>query len=197
MLDITAADWAQPRGGIGREIDPYVPNFLMRIDGDAPDRFSVTMGTAKPDGTQDLCNETGVFEATAENPNVTIGPIEFPLHVQHETEPIAVDAFAYDMSITNVLPNGADKAQDGQFDVTMDFREVYELFQALLDPTPETVCTSLADAYEGVTCQPCKDGEPFCLALEAVDLGAVEVDTEIVPVTAADIDPVACTPVAE
>ena len=68
MLDITAADWAQPRGGIGREIDPYVPNFLMRIDGDAPDRFSVTMGTAKPDGTQDLCNETGVFEATAENP---------------------------------------------------------------------------------------------------------------------------------
>jgi hypothetical protein len=195
MLDIGRANWSQPRG-IGMDIDDFVPNFLIRIDGDEPDRFNVTMGTAKADGVQDLCNQTGMYEATADGPNSTIGPLEFPLHIQHTYKAIAVDAWAYGMTITNVLPNKGQVAQDGQFQATMDFRQVYELFQALPMPTPESVCISLEDAYN-VPCAPCQDGEPFCLKIEAVDLGAVEMMTEILPVTADDIDPVACTPVEE
>lgn len=193
LLDITAANWAVPRGGVGREIDPFVPNFLMRIDGDAPDRFDVTMGTAKADGAQDPCNQTGVIEGTSDGGGVTISAPMFPLHIQYPEEGLAVDAYAYDMSITNILPNGGAPAQDGVFTTTMDFREVYELFTALPQPTPEAVCISFEDAYD-IPCAPCKDGEPFCLTLQATDLGAVESSAAIEPVVADDVDPVACTP---
>jgi hypothetical protein len=193
LLDITSRNWAEPRG-IGQDIDDFVPNFLLRVDGDAPDAFDVTLGTADATGVQDGCNMTSVLGATASPPGVTIGPDRFPLHVQHVDEPIAVDGTIYDLTIKDVLPDGDAPSVNGELTATMDFRELYPLFTLLVDPTPETVCAAFEMTYT-TTCAPCpNDGEPFCLTVKANTLGAVPSDSAIEPVAA--VDP-SCTPTPE
>lgn len=193
LLDVTERDWAEPRG-IGSEIDNFVPNFLMRIEGESPDTFDVVMATATPDGVQDPCNLTSMVTGTRGADGVAIGPTEFPLHIQHTEEPVAVDGPIYDFKLTNVLPRGRALSEEGELVATMDFRDIYELFTLIDNPTPELVCQELGGMYGD--CVPCpNDGEPFCLTVKAIYLGAAPTDTAIEPIDA--IDEAACTPTPE
>ncbi len=191
MLDVTERDWSEPRG-IGSEIDLFVPNFLLKIEGESPDTFNVMVATAKADGSQDTCNLTSMVSAAKNTDGaVAIGPTEFPLHIQHVDEPdIAVDGPIYDFTITNVLPNGGATSDMGELVATMDFRDIYRLFTLIVNPTPDSVCSALGDSYE--PCAPCpNDGEPYCLTVKAIYLGATPTTTVIEPI--AQLDP-SCTP---
>ena len=191
LLDVTEVQWSEPRG-IGKEIDLFVPNFLMRIEGESPDSFDVFMATAKADGTQDMCNLTRTLTANGSAPGAVIGPDEFPLHIEHADEEIemTVDGLVYDFTFTDTLPNGNTMSTSGELTATMDFRDLYELFTLLIDPTPESVCVALEESY-GKPCAPCpNDGQPYCLTIKAIELGAVPSSTEIEPVS--ELDP-SCT----
>jgi hypothetical protein len=192
FLEIPRVNWAEPRG-IGADIADYVPGFLLKVEGDAPETFEVMMGKAHSDGAQNTCNKTGRLSASAEPPGVTIGPSEFPMHIEHAEEEIAVDGMVYDLTMTNVLPDGDSNTKIGEFTGTMDFRQLYELFTVIIGRTPELVCTSLEMTYQ-TPCAPCPtDQQPYCLTVKAIDLEAEPYDAEIEPIDA--VDP-SCVPPA-
>jgi hypothetical protein len=193
LLDVTENDWSEPRG-IGSEIDDFVPNFLFRIEGESPESFDVVMATATADGLQDPCNLTSIVTGAKGPDGVAIGPTKFPVHIQHNVDPIAVDGPIYDLTLMNVLPKGEKTSETGELVATMDFRDIYELFTLVEDPTPETVCEVLAESYP--PCAACPDdGLPFCLTVKAIFLGATAIESPIEPIDA--IDETACTPVPE
>ena len=184
MLDIDAADWAEPRG-IGKGIDDFVPTFLLHVNGDDPNDFDVTLGTARG-GTQDACNTTSVVGATANPPRSTIGPSQVSLFIQYASDSVAVRSTIYDLTIKNVLPTGDEPTDSGELTATLDFRELYPLVTTLIMPTPASVCASFEDTYSA-PCVPCpNDGDPFCLTVKATDLAAVRTDTPIEPIDSVD-----------
>jgi hypothetical protein len=193
LLDIESEDWSEPRG-IGSEIDEFVPSFLLRVDGDAPDKFDVTVATADLEGEQDPCNPTSVFGATASPPAMTLGPTRYSLFIKHTVEPVAVEGTIYDLTIKDVLPDGNTASSVGEFSATMDFRELYPLFRLIIDPTADKVCTLLTDSYDSA-CAPCpNDGEPYCLTVKAIGLGATPWNGAIEPVDAVDPSCIPSTP---
>jgi len=191
LLDINEGNWTIPRG-IGAEIDDFVPSFLIRVDSDEPDTFEVTMGTSLTDGVQDTCNQTSSLYATANPPGMAIGPTEFPIHIQHVEQPIAVDGMIYDLTISNVLPHEGEEGEEGVLVGTMDFRELYPLITAIIEVDPDKVCAAFLSSYPNNPCAPCPtDGEPYCMTVQAEYLDAVPNDGVIEPVNA--VDP-SCTP---
>ena len=183
-LEIPRVNWSEPRG-IGSDIGDYVPGFLLKVQGDAPDTFEVMMGAATADGGQNTCNPTGKVSGSAELPGGAIGPSEFPMHIRHVRDPIVADGTVYNLTITNALPNG-DSTPIGEFVGTMDFRQIYQLFTAIINVTPEACCTTLEMTYSR-TCEPCpSDQEPYCLTVKAIDLIAVPYDAELEPIDAVD-----------
>jgi hypothetical protein len=185
LLDTELRDWSEPRG-IGQDVDPFVPTFMLRVDGDKPEVFSVMTGTLDAMGAQDTCNETAVIDATANPPSNVIGPSAFTVHLEHHREPIAVRGVIHDLVLTDVLPNGNRISEEGTLEGTMDFRELYHLFDLIEEPTPARVCDVLAMNYAGVECIGCPDGEPFCLRVKAIGLGAVPTDMVIEPIETTD-----------
>jgi hypothetical protein len=188
-LEIPATHWSEPPQ-IGNEIGAFVPAFVLQVSGSAPDDFTVMVGTADATGAQDLCSVTSEFRASsADRPSVQIGPASLAVHLVHPTQPVEVDASIYDMTMTDILPDGATPAEAGEFAAIIDARELYPLFTLLPEPSAEAVCAAL-DSYMA-SCVPCpSDGESFCLPLKAVDLGANEVaGGSVVPVDVATRDP--------
>jgi len=193
-LAIPIGAWFEPDPAIGREFGPYVPDFLLRIDQSAGTSHSATLAAAQ-DGAQNLCNPTGKISGTGTYPSATFKAATFPLHIHN---PVDEDDPADDVMITmtvdnltfeNVLPNGATPATEGTFKATLRAREVYPLITGLIVQTPDAFCEALSSSYD-VPCEPCPtDGEPYCLTLEAILLGAVESATAITPVTLDGRDP--------
>jgi hypothetical protein len=165
----------------------------MRIEGDSPDTFNVLMATAKADGTQDLCNKTSMITANRSDTGATIGPAEFNLHIEHADPEIdiSVDGVVYNFTLKDILPNGNTMSTTGELSATMNFEHLYPLFTLLIDPTPEAVCTALLDSYRE-PCVACPgNGQPFCLTVRAIELGATPTNATIQPVT--EVDP-SCAP---
>lgn len=184
-LEIPRTHWSEPRG-IGSDISEYVPGFLLRVEGEEPESFQVMMGPANAEGAQNTCTMTSHVSGTAELPGAAIGPSEFPLHIQHVRDPIVADGTVYGLTITNALPDGNTISEIGEFVGTMDFRQIYQLFTAIINVTPEAVCTTLMQQY-GTGCAACPtDQEPYCLTVKAIDLGAVPYDEELEPIDAVD-----------
>lgn len=182
LLDVTEQDWAEPRG-IGSEIDAFVPNFLMQKVSETDTTVDFLVATADAEGKQDPCNKTAMITATKGPDFVTIGPTEFPLHIQHVDEPIAVNGMIYGFSISNVLPKGNTLSEEGELVATMDFRDIYPLFTLIINPTPDSVCTALEESFG--SCQPCpNDQGPYCLTVKAIYLGAAKRAGKITPVDA-------------
>ena len=185
LLDTEVRDWSEPRG-IGQDVDPFVPTFMLRVDGEEPEVFGVTAGTLDVMGAQDTCTKTRVLDATASPPSAVIGPSEFTIHLEDVDEGIAVHGVIHDLTLTNVLPNGDVISEEGTLEGMMDFRELYHLFTLIENATPESVCSVLFDTYE-VPCSACPgDDEPFCLTIKATGIGAVPTDMVIEPVETTD-----------
>jgi len=187
-LVIPIGAWFEPDPAIGREFGPYVPDFLLRVDQSAGTSHSATVG-ASIDGVQNLCNPTGKISGAGAYPNATFGPTAFPLHIHNvvdEDDPaddVVITMTVDNLTFENVLPNGGTPATEGTFSATLRAREVYPLITGLIVQTPDAFCEALSSSYE-VPCEPCPtDGEPYCVTLKAIGLGATETTTPIEPVT--------------
>jgi hypothetical protein len=186
LLDVPNTSWSKPTPRIGSEIGDFVPNFVLEVSKGEGSQLAVTLGTAV-DGAQDLCNPTTVVNADADYPSIQVGPSEFPLHIKHLTADVTVNATAYDLSLTDVLPNKDTASREGVLSATLDTRELYPLFTLLPAPSPESVCAAL-ESFDA-PCQPCPaDRELFCLTIQANYLGAIETSLALEAVEAANVD---------
>ena len=187
LLDIPSTSWSEP-AGVGRDIGEFVPQFLITLERASGDTYDALLGTAEA-GVQNTCNPTTRVEAVARPyPNVEIVAREFPMYLRHVREDVVVTATIRDLSLRNILPDGAALAEEGQLTALVDARELYPLFTLIPQPSAAAVCAALA-AFDA-PCGPCAtDDEPFCLALEAVRLGAIELEIPVAPVAADTLDP--------
>lgn len=179
VLQIPSSHWISPRG-VGDDIGPFVPLFLVRVDSAKGSTLDVTIGTAQQDMTtlaitQEMCGPTTKLTGmSAGFPAATIGPADLPVYLRNGD--IAVNATIRGISFENLLPDGVTPPGDmtGVVHATMDFREAVPLLTLLPDKTADGACMALSQA-EMVPCEPCpQDGTLYCLALTADDLGAVE-----------------------
>lgn len=184
LLDIPAANWVQPPG-VGRDIGDFVPQFLIGIQNGPSGHMAITLGAAG-EGVQDRCSPTTqVTTSGASYPGVQIVAPEFPIRIVHPSQPVTVNTTIRDFSITDVLPGDAP-AKEGQVTATIDIAEVYPLFTLIPNVTKEAVCTQL-EAF-GAACAVCAfNGQPFCLTIQAVELGASPSSTPVDPVSPGDI----------
>ena len=188
LLEVPKTNWSEPTG-IGDEIGDFVPTFMFTMENAGGSSYDVTMGAADDTGEQNPCNPTSSLEATAmPAPGVEIGPGEVPVHIEHITEDVTVNATIHDFTLVDVLPTGGVAAEEGELTATMDLRELYPLLTLLVSPTPETSCAALEQF--GAPCEACpSDGEVYCLSVKAVRLGATEVEGGVEPIDAGDVDP--------
>lgn len=193
LLDVPPVNWSEP-AQIGDEMGAFVPDFLIRVEQSEGDVHTVMLGAADDSGAQDLCNPTARVQTSAQPyPSVQIGPTDFTLRLRYvaddPADSVTVYATARGFTMTNVLPDGAVPAEEGELTAIMDAREVYPLFHILPDPNPDTVCDALASF--DATCAPCpQDGETYCLALTARYLGANEIaDIDLEQVDVGSVDP--------
>lgn len=195
LLGITKDRWADPPR-IGNEIGDFVPNFLMRIERGGEGEIDVTLGTADATPAQQVCNPTTQIASTESGyPSVVIAAPTFPLYIQHPLKPeLRVNATIYDLTITNVLPDGGTPASEGELSAVMDLRELYPLFTQLGEPTPDIVCGALKSF--GAPCETCAfDSEAYCLSIRAIGLGANETpDMTVEPIEPSAVDPSCLAP---
>ena len=94
---------------------------------------------------------------------------------------------AYSLRITNVLPDGDVLAEEGELTAFLDLREMYPLLTLLGDQRNEdTVCAGLYE-HLNVQCEACpQDSAAYCLAIQAVRLGATEFAGAVQSVAAGD-----------
>ncbi len=192
VLTIPPANWTQP-ADIGGDIGAFVPQFLIGISQSSGDTMSVMMGTAM-NGVQETCNVTTQVTADGSGyPNATITVPALPLHIVNTVSGVVVDTTVRNFTLTNVLPNGSTVAKNGGLSAVLDISELYPLFNQIPTSvrTPDGVCKALATA--NATCAACPtSGQPYCLTLEAVQLGAVEGTTPIMPIAASAV-PASCS----
>jgi hypothetical protein len=186
-LTVPPASWYEPES-VGAEIGTFVPPFIIEINSESGGNLEVMLGTGDGTGAQQMCNPTTTTTATANYPEVQIGPVDFPIYLKHTREDVAVNATVYDLTMTNVLPDGDTASGAGELIATLDAREVASMFTVLPDPTPEAVCTTLVSMGSG--CEACRtDGEEYCLTMKSRRLGATEgqplqaIDAGSVPAT--------------
>ncbi len=190
VVTVPATNWSKPKG-IGSDVGAFVPRFAFTITGSTETQVDLLVGTAI-DTAQDTCTPTSSFTGSSETyPAVRIGPQDFRARVVNDIDaenPIVVYATLYDLEFVDILPTDVAPAEDGVLRGVIDTRELYSLFSQLPDPTPDTVCAASA-AFEA-PCTACRDGEPYCIELEAIGIGATETGLDgISPIAESDLDP--------
>jgi hypothetical protein len=197
LVELQNKHWDEPRGQIVLEFAPYVRGFLLAVNGPSS-AYDVTVATLNlildddnpPPLAQDTCNPTTTLRGSGN----AIGVGEIPLNIRHRNEDVSVHAVARNFSINSALPTGGVISETGDFSGTLDAREIAPLFLIIADnPTPEMLCTELAEYEPPAPCQPCpQDGEPWCLTLKARRFGATETTLPIQPISDADSRAVGC-----
>jgi hypothetical protein len=220
LLSIAQRDWTTPRG-IGTDLFGVAPAFILKVTGTG-NNLTATVATApgtytdpaNPDkplpvtpaqAMQEPCGPTtNIPFSAAGYPMGTIGPTQVKLFVRNAgaTPPQQITGDVYDLKFTNILPNGSTPSTTGTLEATMDFRQLYILF-ASLGPTrdKDSVCKAFSDAYTSsecveesckVKCGPCPDGQPYCLAVKAEGIGAVEAPNLVVTDVTQQSRPATC-----
>lgn len=190
LLTVPEDNWVSPRG-VGAEIGPYVPTFMMTVSG-AAEAMTLTMGTANAAGAQDLCVPTTTATAAATAAPVQIVFPKFPLYIQIPDENLAKHTTIQNLTLTDVLPQ-AGSGMAGSMLATMDLAEMYPLFHQVDPESGEDLCGKLPQLASDVECTACPDdGAMVCLPLEAIYITATEAPAgvSVTPVAAADM--VAC-----
>jgi hypothetical protein len=212
LLAMAKGDWSEPRG-IGKDLFGVAPAFILKIGGSG-DNLTATLATGPgayaPDpsnptakvpvtpaqATQEPCGPTTQipFSGSA-YPNGTISADTLRVFIKNDTvtPPLQVTGNVYNLKLTNVLPNGSTTSTTGTLEATMDFQDLYLLFQSLgPGRTPQSVCSAFSSNYTPsdcamgdpsctVSCQPCPGtGSPTCLTVKATEIGAVEASSLVV-----------------
>lgn len=171
IVEIPQENWTQP-AGVGSEIGGYVPYFAFEITNVTGTDLEILLGTA--DGqAQDMCNKTmKVTGVVDDNPHFKIGPMDFEAIVEGDEKNVI--ATVHDMVLQGQFTNQGAAFKRGTFNGVVDFRDIYELFTLLENPTPDSICTT-APSF-GFQCEECFfDQQTYCISLMAENFKANEV----------------------
>jgi hypothetical protein len=179
-LTILPNFWVEPRG-IGKDIGTFVPDFLFDVQGS-----TVTLATSES-GAQQMCTPTLTTQAVVSPPEFVLGPVPYQMHLVNEVNQAHVNTIVRNVTFTNVLP--PVDAAGGTMSAVLDAREIYPLLHLIPMPTPDALCTALAN-YDA-PCEPCpQDGLPFCITIVAEGLEAVPAsDQANAPLDAGSLGP--------
>lgn len=223
LLSLQQGDWATPRG-IGMDLFGVAPAFVFDVEGSGAnttatlgygpgtmlDSTMTSVAVTTDNFAQDSCGLTTELPlSAADYPQSTLSEPHMTMHVVNAgvTPPLQVTADVYNLKFTNVLPNGSTPATMGTLEATMDFKQLYVLFQSLGPTrTADSVCQALSEHYTPhscpagdatctVACEPCPNAAagdaPTCLTVTADHIGAVQADNIKVN-TVTTVDPTAC-----
>ena len=181
-LDLLQARIVQP-AGIGAVLSQFLTqDILVGVEAVSGNEIQM-IGAIGADGastpTQNYCDPTIPFPAAdfSQAPFFSIGPADTTLSVA------GFDITIGQLNITGTIAPDASYFGGGTLSGTIDTRPL----APLLDDSgnPGAIC-DLAVSF-GVTCEPCGDGEPYCLNLVADQIVATGVTTgPIVEVAGAD-----------
>jgi hypothetical protein len=194
LLDIPEINWVKPNQDVGRELAPFVPQFLISVTGSGSNLVA-TVATAE-NGFQNPCNETQqVAFSESDYPESQFVLSQFPMTFQevntYVTPNVTVTqkSVIHDMTLVNVLP-GDSSTKQGTFTVTADIAELAPLFVKPIvpqPPTPDGVCQTIASTSTA-TCTACAfNGSSYCLTLGAVMLVATLSSAAVKQVSLGDI----------
>ena len=154
---------------------------------------------------QDPCGPTTPMPFSASGypmATIALSPLRMFVKNSGAKPPLQITSNVYNLKFTNILPNGSTPSTTGTLEAMMDFRDLYVLF-ASLSPTrtPDSVCKAFSDQYTSsdcmddsckVKCEACPDGQPYCLAVKAQGVGAVEAPNLVVTEIAEQSRPATC-----
>jgi hypothetical protein len=198
LLDVPDSHWREP-GEAKDEIGSSVPKFLLQVKSGSGNALDVLIGTSDANGVQDTCSPTTTVSATSQYPGIQIGPANVPLRVGDKENTTPVIATVYQLTMTDVLVDtaGATGPTTSQLTAILDARDVYSIFYKLTDPTPDSVCMTLANIDSPCTACPDDDdhaagtpdaGSGYCVKLRANGLAAGPLSgVSIQPLTESDL----------
>lgn len=203
LVEFAERHWSEPRGQVVLDFAPYVPGFLLEVNGTSTSSYDVKAGTlaldvddTDPPAMQDTCNPTSTISGAG---NV-ISAAAFPMNIRHLAEDLNVSATVRNLKFTDVLPVGGVVGMDGKFEATLDARDVAPLFTQLVGagetPTAQMLCDTLSNREKvdpPAPCQACPhDGAVMCLTLKAEAFGASETSLRITDVSQQASQATAC-----
>ena len=173
LLEIPETAWTEP-AGLGADIGAFVTEFILNVEGTSATDYTVTVGLSR-DGVQDTCSKTVAMDATASPPDITIGPSDYEIYLPsspNAPEELSIVASISDFTLTNLLPDGDMTAEEGVLSAQADARDLYPLFYQIINATADSVCAAVENEETNTACEPCSDGEAYCLTMVARGLGA-------------------------
>jgi hypothetical protein len=222
LLSLAKRDWTKPKNigqdlfgvapafifkvtGTGNDLSATMATAPGAYPNPADTTTSLPVTPAQ--AMQEPCGPTAKFPFSASGyPKMTLGPNQVRMFVKNTTQtpPLQITADVYDLKFTDILPNGSTPSAMGTLEAKMDFRQLYVLFAMLgTSRTPDSVCKAVSDQYTSsecmnmdpactVKCEACPDGQPYCLAVKAEDVGAVEADNLTVTEVTEQSRPATC-----
>jgi len=169
IMDLSAAKIVRP-GSTAQAMLTLLDNDLaLKINGVAGDTLDITV--AAVDATtseQDTCVpslELGTSGNFAEAPTFEVGPVDVPFTLAGYT------VMLYDSTASATFAANGSYFAGGRLAGSMDARDIVAALEGrdvLPAETPEALCDILANVK--LPCDTCRDGQPFCLNLEAAGI---------------------------
>ena len=178
LLDLVDARITEP-AGIGALLATQLDGVDIYIGvtdvNDAEIKMIGALGRADVESTQEYCDPSIDFPAA----DFTAAPY-FDISGEGDTN---ISVAGVTVAIQNLHISG-DFSADGSYfgggvlQGTIDTRPL----DPLLDDSGEAGAICETATSFGVTCQPCSDGEPYCLSLKADSINAMSAPLELVPI---------------
>ena len=184
-MDLSAAKVVQPSGAAQVLLTLLDNDLALQVDGVDGDTLDITVApTRTADGEQDTCKPTLDFAMPgnfAEAPAFEVGPADVPFNVAGYT------VWLYDAFSSATFASDGSFFAGGRMSGAVDARDVVVALDGrgvLPSNDPAALCSLLANHNLG--CTPCRDGEPFCLALEVANIEGKQTDLFVEPIDAMD-----------
>lgn len=168
-MDLSAAKIIKP-GSTAQAMLTLLDNDLaLQINAVDGDTLNITIAaTDAGTGEQDMCLpalEFGMAGNFAEAPSFEVGPVDVPFTLAGYT------VMLYDAQSSATFASNGSYFAGGRLSGSLDARDVVtalEGLEILPAETPEALCDILAKVK--LPCDTCRDGEAFCLNLEAANI---------------------------
>jgi len=185
VMDLSQARVVKP-GTTAQALLTLLDNDLsLQIDNVSGDTLDITVAATDTEtGLQDTCvpslsfNMPGNF---ADAPSFKVGPIDVPFTLAGYT------VVLYDGQSSATFASTGKYFAGGRLAGAVDARDIVAALSGrsvLPAEDPEALCDILAGA--NMPCEPCRDGERYCLNLEVDQISGVRSDEYLEPVNTAN-----------
>ena len=184
-MDLSAAKVVKP-GSTAQAMLTLLDNDLaLQVNAVEGDTLNITIAaTDAASGEQDMCLpslELGMAGNFSEAPSFALGPVDVPFTLAGYT------VMLYDTTATATFASNGTYFAGGRLSGSLDARDVVTALAGrgvLPAETPEALCDILANVK--LPCDSCRDGEDFCLNLEAANISGEQTLETLNPVEASN-----------